>query len=333
MSERKALVTGGAGFIGAHLVGYLLKEGLQVRVLDIASKPDFMDDQVEYIQGSVLDREQVQTCIDDVDWVFHLAANPHLWAKDTYIFEQINYQGTQVVLEAAKQANISLFIHTSTEAILRSYLHPTTQLITENTPLPAFEEMAGPYTRSKYLADQAVYKAHEAGLPVIIVYPTGPIGTNDPNLTAPNKMIADFLKEKTPAYLECNLNLIAVEDVAQGIVHAAQVGRVGERYILGNENLALSEILQHIHKIFDKKVPKRRIPYTVALLTAHASEFISNTFTYQQPIASLEGVRLAKANLIFDCQKAQKELEMPQTPIREVIEKTGNWLIQQGYVD
>ncbi len=330
-SPEISLVTGGAGFIGGYIVKHLLSRGTSIRILDISPPPPTLHEDITYFHGSITDTELLYKAMKGVTHVYHLAGSPHLWASDPSAFHRINYQGTLKVLDAARKASVQKFVHTSTESILRGYNDNDQTLIDESSPFPTLEEMPGPYTRSKLLADLAVREAALEGMPVIIVYPTGPIGPDDPHLTAPNKMIGDFMKGNTPAYLECKLNFAHVDDIAVAHILAAQKGTPGDRYILGNENLYLSEILQIIRDIFHTKVPNRKIPYWLAELTGRVAEQIAN-FTHKMPIASLEGVRLTKANLVFDCSKAVQELGMPQTPVRRAIQEAGEWLIKQSYV-
>lgn len=327
-----SLVTGGSGFIGQHLVQQLQAKGEQVRVLDIRAPANLFDAQVEMIQGSILDKEIVNKALDGVDHLYHLAANPHLWAKDKETFFQINYQGTKQVLEAAKNHDLERIVVTSTEAILGGSRRRTTALINETTPLPTLKEMPGPYTQSKMMADEEAQAQILEGMPIVIVYPTTPVGPGDRNLTPPTQMIRDFLMEKTPAYLDCDFNLIAVEDLALGHILAAEKGKIGERYILGNANIHLGEILQILEENLGKKMPKLKIPYFVAYSTAQVSEFISNYITRKMPIASLEGVRLAGTKLTFDCQKAHQELGLPQNDIKDAILATAQWLIDNDYI-
>ncbi len=331
MSVNISLVTGGAGFIGGHIVRQLADRGSHVRVLDLAAKPDYFPEDIEYVQGSIFDSNLLHEVLEGVGDVYHLAGNPHLWASDPSVFDEINYVGTQKVLDATRSARIRKLVFTSTESILRGYRNASQTIINETSPFPALEEMPGPYTRSKYQADQTALQAAKEGLPVVIVHPTGPIGPDDPHLTAPNQMIRDFLDRKAPAFLECMLNFAHVSDIAEGHILAAQKGKIGERYILGNENLYLSEILNMLQELFDIPVPRRKIPYWIAELTGRSSGWIAG-ITQRKPIASLEGVRLAKAHLAFDCTKARTELGMPQTPVRQAILETGKWLMNQGYV-
>jgi len=333
MASRQSLVTGGSGFIGQHLVRQLLERGISVRVLDVKKPAKDFPKGVQFIQGSVLDKELIAKALKGVDTLYHLAANPHLWAKDKRVFLRLNYEGTKLVLQQAAKANLERIIYTSTEAILGSFRHPPAFLITEETPLPKPEEMAGPYTHSKMLAELEARTAIEHGLPLCIVYPSTPVGPGDANLTASTAMIRDFLNGKNPAYYNCTLNWIAVEDVALGHFLAAEKGRIGEGYILGNENCSLSRILTLLEENLGVRMPRRRIPFGLALGAARVAEFVSNHLTGKEPVASLEGVRLAKAGLELDCRKARQELGLPQTSIKKAILATAEWLKKEGHLE
>ncbi len=329
MKSNLCLVTGGSGFIGKHLVSQLLSKGYAVRVLDLVtgSIP-----KVTYIQGSILDKTLVKDALKGVDCLFHLAANPHLWARNNQIFEEVNHLGTEIVLTTAVDRSVPHILHTSTEAILGSYLTPSSQLIDESVGLPPLAHMPGPYTRSKWLADQVASSLINKGAPINIVYPSTPVGAGDEHFTAPTQMIFDFMSGKHPAYLECVLNLVAVEDVAAGMRLALEKGEKGERYILGGENLLLSQILSILHQHFGIKIPHIKIPYPLAMLTARISAAMSTHITHNPPVASPEGVRLAAAKLRFDVSKAREKLGMPQSGVTQGILSTVHWLKREGYL-
>lgn len=327
-----SLVTGGSGFIGRHLVKELLNTGERVRILDIKQPDRAVEKDVEFIQGSILDRRKVSEALKGVKWIFHLAANPQLWAYHRHEFFKVNYQGTRIVLEEAKKVPLEKMVYTSTEAILRGYRDKNPVPVNEDQPLPAVKDLAGPYSRSKLMADQAVQEAAWQGFPAVLVNPTIPVGPGDANLTPPTSMIMNFMNGKNPAYIEVTLNLIPVKDVAVGHVMAARKGKPGERYILGNEDLLLSRILQIIESRFNLKMPTLKLPYWVAYLTTYISEGFANYITRRPPVASLEGTRIAVAGMRFDSTKAQRELKLPKSSVEEALVAAGNWLIEYGLV-
>ncbi|GKS69889.1 hypothetical protein W03_18930 [Nitrosomonas sp. PY1] len=193
-----------------------------------------------------------------------MAANPNLWTHDKSHFNQIDFEGTRTVLAAVAKCDIEVMAYTSTESIA-----PRNALIDElAAPVQrTLAEMPDPYCRSKFLAEQEAYRAIGQGMPVIIVAPTLPIGPGNRNITPPTKMILNFLNHNMPAYLDCGLNMIDVRDVAKGHILAAKHGRIGGYYIFGNENLTLATVLQWIEEITGLPMPKRRIPYWLALVT------------------------------------------------------------------
>lgn len=331
MSESIALVTGGAGFIGAHLVRQLRDRGTRVRVLDIREYPPG-DPNIEMVRGSVLDSDVVGRALDGVDTLYHLAANPHLWDRRKSEFEKINLHGTRTVLEAAARSDVRRIVYGSTESVLKSMRRSTTLPVTEAWTDLDVDDMPGPYCRSKFLAEDEARRAAERGQPVIIVNPTLPIGPGDGLLTPPTQMLLLFLNGGTPAYFDCALNLIDVRDAALGFILAAEKGRTGERYLLGGENLFLSQMLDMIHEATGLSMPRLRVPYWLALSIGAASEFVADHFTGRRPFAPLAGVRLARTPLTVDCSKAVDELGLPQRPIGRALIDAIAWLHERGLV-
>ena len=325
------MVTGGCGFIGRHLVQALVEQDQPVRVLDLNPGPETARGKVDVWRGSVLDKDLLFNAMQGVTVVYHLAAIPHLWSLNPSDFHRVNVEGTQSVLEVAQHAGLSKLIYTSSETVLRGWRDQSIEAISEASPQPEPDEMLGPYSRSKLLAERKVMEAVKQGLPAVIVYPSIPIGAGDVNLTPPTRMIRDFLDGKTLAYLECTLNLIPVKAVAEGHIAARKYGSAGSRYILGQDNLKMSELLRLMEKKLGKKMPRRRVPYTVALATAKTMEFVAR-YTRKIPQASVEGVRLAGANMKFDCSKARDELQLPHYSLSQALWDTAEWLKETGYI-
>ncbi|SER04399.1 dihydroflavonol-4-reductase [Nitrosomonas sp. Nm51] len=328
MSIRRSLVTGGGGFIGLHLVQQLLEHGETVRVLELPDVP--LPSNVETIRGSVCDAKIVRKALKDVQRVYHLAANPNLWAHDKNDFKRINYEGTCTVLQEAAKCDLEVIVHTSTESIFagKSRLEAEAGIGARK----AVHNLPGPYSRSKFFAEQAAIKAAEDGMPVVIVAPALPIGPGDRKITPPTRMILDFINARPPAYLECGFNLIDVRDVAAGHILAAEHGRCGDRYILGNENIMLSGFLRMIEDITGLAMPKIRIPYWTALVAGAISEFLADYVTRRQPRAPLTGVRLARYPLYFDSEKAIQELGLPQNSVYQALADEIEWLSGEGLI-
>jgi dihydroflavonol-4-reductase len=284
---------------------------------------------VEYYFGSILDTDLVTKAMRGVGQLYHLAANPNLWTRNKEDFMRVNLQGTKIAIAQAERSGVERVVYTSTESILKATRRNGRHCISE-TVVRSLDEMPGPYCRSKFLAEQEALAAARRGVPVVVVNPTLPVGPGDYRLTPPTRMLLNFLNGGVFAYLECELNLIDVRDVAIGHINAAERGRVGERYILGNENIRLSELLNLLQELTGLPMPKRRVSYITAFATAAISEFISDSITRRPPVAPLTGVRLVKYPGGYDSRKAVKELGLPQTPLRTSLADAINWFAEQG---
>lgn len=303
--KRLNLITGGGGFIGRHVARLLSERVEAVRVLDIAGVRH-RSPSIECIAGSILDASTLRRACSGVDRVFHLAANPNLWDRDARTFQRTNHLSTCRVLEAAARANVQRLVHTSTESILKSCRRAAG--VADETVSLELADMPGPYCRSKFLAEREALAAARGGLPVVIVNPTMPVGPGDRHLTPPSRMLLGFLNGATPAYLDCAFNLVDVRDAALGHLQAADHGRVGERYILGGENIQLSALLRLLAEVTHLPMPRWRVPYGVAMAVALVNEGVA-ALIQRPPVAPLTGVRL-------DCSKAVEKLGFHQTPLR-----------------
>jgi dihydroflavonol-4-reductase len=323
-------VSGGAGFIGGHVVRLLLERNRHVRILDLQA-PKGPASRAEFVPGSILNRPLVREAMRGIDHVFHLAANPNLWAPDKRMFHSVNYEGTKVMLEEAERAGVTRFVYTSTESILKGRRRGGTSSVGEEVER-TLDDMPGPYCRSKFLAEQAAFAAVQRGLPVVIVNPTLPIGPGDHRITPPTQMLIDFIHGDNPAYLDFDMNLIDVRDAALGHLLAAEHGRPGERYILGGENIRLAAVLEILRDLTGFPMPRLRIPYALALTVSAVSEFFADTITHAPPRASLTGVRIAGASMVFDCTKAVRELGLPQSPVDRALAEGLDWLWMEGHI-
>jgi dihydroflavonol-4-reductase len=315
----RALVTGGCGFIGQHVVSELVARGRQVRVLDVLPAPRSAA-MVDYIQGSVLDRGLVHDVMGGVDEVYHLAGLPGMWKPDRADFHAVNFTGTENILAAARQRGVARFLHCSTESILFR-VPQQGDADAEDAALQA-DDMPGPYTRSKMLADQLALQAAAAGFPVIVGCPTMPIGPHDHNLTPPTAMLQHFLGGgPLQMYLDFIVNLVDVRDVAAGLILAMEKGRVGHRYILGGDCIPLKQVLALMaasgcRKLF---VP---VPGAFAELAARMIEFVSDHVTGTAPAATVEGVRIARSATALSIEKARRELGYMPRSVEPVLRET-----------
>ncbi len=323
-----ALVTGGAGFVGGHVVRALLERGHAVRVIDLTPSPG-LDGRADFIQGSVLDRPLLRQALDGVGWVFHLAANPNLWAPDKRSFAVTNVETVEVVLTEATAAGVQRIVHTSTESILVGRRYRRGDRVDE-TSRPDLDDLFGPYCRSKMLGELAALRAAEQGAPVVVVNPTMPIGPGDHRMTPPTTMLKGFLNGDHPAYFDFEMNLVDVRDVAVGHILAAEHGAIGERYILGGSNLSMTDLLRLLGQVSGRPMPKRTIPYALALTVAAVSEFVADHITRRPPVAALTGVRLAGVGMSISADKAIAQLGYEPRPIEAALADATHWLAETG---
>ena len=329
-------VTGASGFIGANLMHELAARGHRIKAL-LRSGADLRGlDGVSFesVEGDISDRALLERSLSDCDWCFHVAASYHLWLKDYSTMYAANVEGTRNVLEAAGAAGCKRVIYTSTVGCIGLPKVENGDLTPTDETCPTSElQMSNHYKRSKWQAEQVALELAHKGLPIVIVNPSAPVGPRDVKPTPTGKVIVDFLNRAMPAYLDTGLNWVHVRDVAIGHILAAENGRVGQRYILGNSqgNWTMAEAFGVLEEITGIAAPKVRIPYFVALSAAYVDERISS-FSGKPPKAPLAGVRMAKYKMFFDPSKAVRELGMPQTPPKQALSDAVEWFRAKGYV-
>jgi len=325
-----ALVTGGTGFVGANVVRELLAQGRAVRVLARpgSDRRAIVGLEVEIGEGDLLDPASLRRAVKGVNSVFHVAADYRLWARHPEELHRVNVGGTRAVLEAAGEAGVSRVVYTSTVGALGIPGDGTPG--TEATPV-SLRDMVGPYKASKFLAEQVALGFAHQGLPVVVVNPSAPVGPWDVKPTPTGRMVVDFLEGKMVATLDTGLNLVHVRDVARGHLLAAERGKIGEKYILGNRNLSLAEIGALLSEIAGIRPPRVRIPYWVAWSAALSMEAVARV-TGAPPRVSLTAVRMAKKRMYFSPAKAVRELGLPQTDVRDALRDAAEWFRAHGYV-
>src|SRR5215831_3237372 len=315
---RKALVTGGSGFIGQHLVAALLAHGYRVRVLDLRP-PRHDPTRVEYVSGSVLDPQSLQAALNDVEEVYHLAGLPGMWARHKDDFHAVNAQGTAQVITAARSQGVSRLLHCSTESIL---FRPScsTSTVAEDVAV-TLDQMSGAYTRSKMLGEQYALQAAASGFPIVIANPTMPIGLHNGNFTPPTLMLQYFVSRRVQIYLDFIMNLVDVRDVGAGLVLVMERGQTGQRYILGGENISLKKLLATVGVISGRKALRIPIPAVMAQITAAVLEFVADHVTHKAPAGTIEGVRIASRSQALSIEKARRELGYAPRPIGGALEE------------
>jgi dihydroflavonol-4-reductase len=327
----KVLVTGATGFIGFHVAKLLAEKGFHVQAL-VRNENDataLKDLGVAPVKGDIRDFDACRHALKDCQHLYHVAADYRLWVPDPAVMYAINVQGTKNIMRAALMHSIEKVVYTSTVGVLaaRADGAPSNEESSAD-----FRDMVGHYKKSKFLAEEEVRHCIEQGLPAIIVNPSTPIGPFDRKPTPTGKIIVDFVNGKIPAYLDTGLNFVDVEDVAAGHVFAAQQGRIGQRYILGNRNITLKEFFRILARMTGKKAPAVRLPYLPILMAAHVNEALSTWITGKQPVIPLTGVKMARKYMFFDCTKAIKELHLPQNPVEGAIEKALRWFEHNDYI-
>ena len=325
------IVTGGAGFIGSHLVELLVARGERVRVIERpGADTTHLPPGVEVVRADIRDQKAVAVSLEGGRWIYHLAANPNLWARDRSEFDAVNHLGTVHVLDAALDAGAERVLHTSTESILTCARN--TGPIAEDVKI-ALSDAVGPYCRSKLRAENEALARARAGRPVVVANPTMPVGPGDRGLSPPTRLIRDFCRGKLPARMDCTLNLIDVRDVAEGLIRTMQRGRPGRRYLLGGENLTLLSLLGHLSELTGVPVPRWRVPYALGLAVAAFSELWADHVTGRPPKATLTGVRLTRRTMHFDASRSLAELGLQPRPVRQSLADAVAWLRQAGALE
>jgi dihydroflavonol-4-reductase len=327
----RVFVTGASGFVGNHLARVLVDRGDEVRCLVRSSSPrDLLGDlDVELYTGDLRDAESLRAGIRGVDVVYHCAADYRLFVPDPEAMYACNVDGTQNVLQVSAECGIERLVYTSTVGALG--LHGDERPADETTPV-SIHDMVGHYKRSKYLAERIAERWAGKGFPVVIVNPSAPVGDGDVKPTATGKMIVDFLNGKVPAYVDTGLNLVDVRDVAIGHVLAAERGKPGDKYILGNRNMTLKAIFTMLSELSGRPAPRVRMPHWVPMVFA-ALDTTWARLRGAEPGVSLDSVRLSRKKMFFDTGKAVRELGVPQTPVEEALRRAVTWFRDHGYAE
>ena len=326
----RTLITGASGFIGSAVLRILVDEGHDVRALvrSNSNKLNLGDLDIELIEGDLLDIKSLRKAVVDCENLFHIAADYRLWVPNPDSMYRINVEGTRNLICSAMEAGVKRIVYTSSVATLGLNSNRTPS--SEETP-SSLSQMIGHYKRSKFLAEKAVNKLVESqNAPVIIVNPSTPVGPRDVKPTPTGRIFVDTLNKRMPAYVDTGLNIVHVDDVAKGHLLAFKHGNIGERYILGGENMTLKNILTEISQTSGVPSPKIRIPHNVVLPIAWLSERWA-LISGRNPIASVDEVRMSKKYMYFSSEKAKQKLCYTTRPALEAITDACVWFKENGY--
>jgi dihydroflavonol-4-reductase len=324
----KALVTGAGGFVGSAVARLLVERGFSVRALVRGTSPQqhLADLDVEIVNGDLRDADAVRCAMSGARWLFHVAADYRLWARNPAEIVDNNMLTTRIVMEEAQRAGVERIVYTSSVATLKT--GPLGESADETVPAEE-NQVIGAYKRSKLLAERLVLSMAARGLPVIIVNPSTPIGPRDVKPTPTGRMIVEAAAGRMPAFVDTGLNMVHVDDVAAGHLAALERGRIGERYILGGQNATLSEILASIAQQMGRRPPRIKIPHTAVFPIAMMAQAVARG-TGREPFITVDGLRMSKNRMFFTAAKAEGELGYRARPYAEGIRDAIEWFRQAG---
>lgn len=328
-ASKPVLVTGASGFVGAAVLRALLARGRRVRVLlrprSDRRNIDGLD--VEPRIGTLEDATSLREAVEGCGVLYHVAADYRLWVRDESAMYRANVDGTRALMLAALDCGVERIVYTSSVATLG--IAPGGGEADETTP-SALADMIGPYKRSKFLAEEAVCGlVAERGLPAVIVNPSTPIGPRDVKPTPTGRMIVEAASGRMPAFVDTGLNIVHVDDVADGHLLAEEKGRIGERYILGGENLTLAEILRRIALLTGRRPPTLSVPIPAIWPIAIGAEAWGR-LSGKEPFVTRDGLRMARKKMFFSSAKARRELGYHARPAQEALADAVAWFKTAG---
>jgi dihydroflavonol-4-reductase len=327
----QVLITGASGFVGSAVARQLVEAGFSVRALVRSTSPRFhlsgLD--LEFVEGDFRSAETVRPAMAGVRYLFHVAADYRLWARDRTEIMTNNVTGTRVMMEEALHAGVERVVYTSSVATLAVQSDGTS--VDETVPLEE-QKAIGAYKRSKVAAERLVERMiAERGLPAVIVNPSTPIGPRDVKPTPTGRIIVEAASGRIPGFVDTGLNLVHVDDVAAGHLAALERGRIGERYILGGHNVQFADMLAEIATQVGRRPPRVRVPRSAIVPLAVTAEAIAR-FTGREPFVTLDGLRMSKYRMFFTTHKAERELGIKARPFTDALADAIRWFRDAGYL-
>ena len=327
----KCFVTGATGFLGSHVARRLLARGAELRLLvrPTSRFDNIADLAAEHVTGDLRDADSLRKGMAGCEFVFHVAADYRLWARDRNQLYQSNVEGTRNILTAARDSGVRRVVYTSSVATMG--FGDDGRPADESSPV-SLAGMIGDYKRSKFMAEQLVLDAGRAGQDVVMVNPSTPVGERDIKPTPSGQIIVDFLRRKFPAYVDTGLNLVDAVDCAEGHLLAMEKARPGERYILGGENLTLKQILDKLGAITGLPSPNVKVPYGVALAAGAWGSLVVGGMLKREPRATIEAVQMSRKKMFVSSAKAERELGWVSRPVDDSLRRAVEWFKGNGYV-
>jgi len=327
----KTLITGATGFVGSAVLRELLKKEHQIKALVRQSSvlDNLKNLDVEIVYGDLKDKDSLKRCLKDCKHLFHVAADYRLWVPKAKEIYENNVNGTENLMVEALNLGIEKIVYTSSVAVLGKSIEG--DIADEKTPVN-IDQMIGHYKKSKYLAEEKVKELYKTKrLPVVIVNPAAPVGPRDIKPTPTGKMILDAATGKIPAYLDTGLNIVHVDDVAKGHIQAFNKGKLGERYILGGENLTFKEILEMISNLCGHNPPKIQLPKKPLYPIGYLFEIFARLFNLKNPMLTVDMIRMAEKKMFFSSEKAKKELNYRYKSAKIALKDAIQWFIDNRY--
>ncbi len=325
------LVTGATGFVGSAVVRALIRRNESVRVLvrETSDRRNISDLDLEIATGDLCDPSSLARALQGCRVLYHVAADYRLWIPRPDEIYRVNVDGTVALIRAAMDAGVERIVYTSSVAALG--INKNREPADETTPV-SLSDMVGHYKRSKFLAEEEVGKlVRDFDAPVITVNPSTPVGPRDVRPTPTGRMVLDAAAGRMPAYVDTALNIVHVDDVAEGHLLACDRGSIGGRYILGGQNMTLREILSVIAGLSGRKAPRLRLPHNLILPIAHGAELIAR-LTGKEPFVTVDGIKLAKKQMLFSSRKAKRQLGYQARPAIMAFEDAIDWFHDQSYL-